>query len=63
MAEVMKAPSLAGRSHAADDRVAIDENLDGPHVAGEVVGIGIGLGETRRLDASVVLSALRRTMA
>ena len=44
VAEVIKLPRLS-RSEPASDHVLINQNLNGPKVAGEVACIGIGLGD------------------
>jgi hypothetical protein len=42
----------------ADDRVLIDEYLDGAHVAGEVAGIGVRLGQPGDSDPGIILGGL-----
>lgn len=45
VSEVVVLPGLAGCSSAGGDRVAVDEDLDGAYVAGEVPGVLICLGQ------------------
>ena len=58
MAEVVVLPGLAGGGGAGGDGVAVDEDLDGAHVAGEVAGVGVGPGQRVRGDLGVVLGGL-----
>ena len=58
MTQIVEPPRLAFSRSTADDRVLIDENLDGTHVAGEVAGIGVRLGQPGRSDPGVVLGGL-----
>jgi len=50
VAEVVVLPRLAGRGGAGGDRVAVDEDLDGADVAGEVPGVVVGPGQGDRAD-------------
>jgi len=50
VAEVVVLPGLAGCGGAGGDSVAVDEDLDGADVAGEVPGVVVGAGERRRGD-------------
>ena len=59
VAEVVVLPGLAGRGGAGGDSVAVDEDLDGADVAGEVPGVVVGPGERRRADLGVELGGLR----
>jgi hypothetical protein len=63
VAEIVEAPGLALCGGAADDRITIDEHVDGAQIAGEVAGIGVGFGEPRGSDPSVVLGTLGRAVA
>jgi hypothetical protein len=53
VAQVVVLPGLAGRCGAGCDRVAVEEDLDGADVAGEVPGFGVGLAERVRGDLLV----------
>ena len=46
--EVVVLPRLAGRGGSGRDRVPVDEDFDGPDVAGEVPGVGVGPGQRAR---------------
>src|SRR5260370_41797023 len=50
VAEVVVLPGLSAGRGARGDRVAVEEDLDGAHVAGEVPGFGVGLAERVRGD-------------
>ncbi len=58
--EVVILKRVAGAGGAGRDRVAVEENLDRAHVAREVPGVGIGLGEGDRGDPRVVRGGVRR---
>ena len=49
VAEVVVLPGLAPGGGAGGDSVAVDEDLDGADVAGEVPGVVVGPGERRRV--------------
>ena len=59
VAQVVVLPGLARGRGAGGDRVAVDEHLDGAHVAGEVAGVGVGPGQRVRGDLGVVLGGVR----
>ncbi len=59
MAEVVVLPGLSAGRGARGDRVAVEEDLDGAHVAGEVPGFGVGLAERVQGDLRVVLGGDR----
>ena len=58
VAEVVVLPGFAGGGCAGGDRVAVEEDLDGADVAGEVSGFGVGLGQRVRGDLGVMLSGV-----
>jgi hypothetical protein len=62
VAEVVVLPGLAGGGCAGGDGVAVDEDLDDADVAGEVSGLGIGLGQCVRGDLGVMLGGGRRAV-
>ena len=62
MAEVVVLPGLAAGGGAGGDGVAVEEDLDGADVAGEVPGLGVGLGQRVRGDLRVVLGGGRRAV-
>src|SRR5439155_27192476 len=54
LAQVVVLPGLtAAGGGAGEDDVAVDENLDGAHVAGEVVGLAVGRGQGALQDRCV----------
>ena len=55
VSEVVVLPGLAGRGGAGGDRVAVNEDLDGAYVAGEVPGVLVSLGQGVGADLCVVL--------
>ena len=57
--EVVVLPGLAVAGRAGGDGVAVDQDLDGAEVAGEVAGLGVGLGQRVRADLGVVLGGGR----
>ena len=59
VAEVVVLPGFSGGGRAGGDGVAVDEDLDGADVAGEVPGFGVGLGQCVRGDLGVVLGGVR----
>jgi hypothetical protein len=63
MAEILKAPTLTLGGRPADDPIAIDEYVDGSHVAGEVARICVRLRKPGGGNPSVALRALRRAVA
>ena len=63
VAEVVVLPGLAGRRGAGGDGVAVDEDLDGPHIAGEVARVVVGPGQRGGADLRVELGGLRRPVA
>jgi hypothetical protein len=62
VAEVVMLPGFSGGG-AGGDGIAVDEDLDGADVAGEVAGFGVGLGQRVRGDLGVVLGGVRCAMA
>ena len=58
VAEVVVLPGFSGGGCAGGDGVAVDEDLDGADVAGEVSGFGVGLGQCVRGDLGVVLGGV-----
>lgn len=58
MPEVVVLPRLVVGSGAGGEGVAIDEDLDGADVAGEVPGVGVGACERGGADFRVVLGGL-----
>ena len=61
--QIVVLPWLAGGGGAGGDGVTVEEHLDGAHVAGEVAGLGVGLGQGVRADLRVVLGGVRCAMA
>ena len=59
MAQVVVLPGFAAGCGAGCNRVAVEEDLDGADVAGEVPGLGVGLAERVRGDLRVVLGGGR----
>jgi len=58
LAEVVVLPRLpTAGGGARQDGVAVDEDLDGAQVAGEVVGLAVGDGELALQDRGVVAGA------
>ena len=55
MPEVVELERAAAAGLAVGDRVAVEEHLDRADVAGEVAGVGVGLGQRERGDPRVVL--------
>ena len=55
VSEVVVLPGLAVGGLTGADGVAVDEDLDGANVAGEVSGVVVGLGQGVRGDLGVVL--------
>jgi hypothetical protein len=50
VAEVVVLPGFPGRDGTGGDRFAVDEDFDGPDVAGEVPGVGACPGQGVRRD-------------
>jgi hypothetical protein len=50
VAEVVVLPGLAGRGGTGGDSVAVDEDLDGADVAGEVARVVVGPGQRHGAD-------------
>jgi hypothetical protein len=63
VAEVEELPRSPGGRGAGLDRLAVEEDLDDPDVAGEVAGVGVRPREGRRGDLGVVLGLRWRAMA
>jgi hypothetical protein len=58
VAEVVVLPGFSGSGCAGCGGVAVDEDLDGADVAGEVSGFGVGLGQRVRGDLGVMLGGV-----
>ena len=56
---VLGLDELAGGGSAGGDGVAVDQDLDGAHVTGEVAGVAVGAGQRVRGDLRVELGGLR----
>jgi hypothetical protein len=63
VAEVVVLPGFSGGGRAGGDGIAVDEDLDGADVAGEVPGLGVGLGQRVRGDLGVVLGGVGTAMS
>jgi len=63
VAKVVVLPGFASGRCAGHHRVAVDQHLNGAHVAGEVAGVGVGLGQRVRGDPGVVLDRFGRPVA
>ena len=58
VSEIIELPRFS-RGNASSNHVLIDQNLDGPKVAGEVASVSVGLGYLQRSDLRVVLGGCR----
>src|SRR5439155_15458914 len=63
VAELVVLPWFAVGGGAERDGVAVDEDFDGAHVAGEVAGVLVGAGQRGGADLRVVLGRLRGPVA
>jgi hypothetical protein len=59
VAEVVVLPWLAGRGGSGGDGVTVDEDFDGPDVAGEVRCVGVGPSECLGADLCAELAGIR----
>jgi hypothetical protein len=63
VSQVVVLPGLASGCGAAGDGVAVDEELDGADVAGEVAGVVVGPGQRVWGDLRVVLGGFGAAVA